>query len=74
MYCWVIVEAPCRLRPRAISYSERTIPVGDIPLSVQKLRFSAATTASLIDCGISEYAIDVRFCSAKEPRTVVPSL
>ena len=57
MYCWVIVDPPpdawcppvlIPTRPRAA----RNRPVTETPGSVQKLRFSAATTASLTYCGI----------------------
>ena len=51
MYCWVIVEPPCRSPPRAITQAARTMPRIEMPWSVQNVRFSAATTACLIVLG-----------------------
>ena len=45
-YCWVMVEAPCVAPPRASLNAARTMPLGSMPLLVQKVRSSAATTAS----------------------------
>ena len=53
MYCWVIVDAPCVALPWALLNTARRMPLTSMPLSLQKLRFSAATTASLMSCGIS---------------------
>ncbi len=53
MYCWVIVEAPCWALPCALLNAARMMPLTSMPLSDQKVRFSAATTASLTVCGIS---------------------
>ena len=53
MYCWVIVEAPCVELPEALLNTARTMPLTSTPLSVQKVRFSAATTASLMSCGMA---------------------
>ena len=47
--------------PDALLKAARTMPTGSMPLSVQKERFSAATTASFIVCGISSNGIDSRF-------------
>ena len=53
MYCWVIVDAPWVALPEALLNTARTMPLTSTPLSLQKVRFSAATTASLTSCGIS---------------------
>ena len=60
-YCWVIVEAPWVELPRALLNAARMMPLGSMPLSVQKVRFSAATTASWRFWGISSSGIDSRF-------------
>ena len=53
MYCCVMVEPPCTSPPVAMDQALRRMPVTENPGSSQKLRFSAATTASLTICGIS---------------------
>ncbi len=53
MYCWVIVEPPCSVPPRAITQAARAMPRIEMPLSVQNVRFSAATIASVMLCGMS---------------------
>jgi hypothetical protein len=63
-YCWVIVDAPWRALPRALEKSARRMPLGSMPLSVQKVWFSAATTASCIVSGISDSGIETRFWSS----------
>ena len=73
MYCWVIVEPPCRLPPWAITYADRAMPRSETPLSVQKVRFSAATTACLIVSGISSKSSGCRFWMAKSPSSLLPS-
>ena len=73
MYCWVMVEPPCRLPPRAITQAARAMPRSEMPRSVQKDRFSAATTASLMFCGISSNVSGCRFWMAKLPSSALPS-
>ena len=63
-YCWVIVDAPWRALPVALENRARTMPLGSMPLSVQKVWFSAATTASRMLSGISSSGIDSRFWSS----------
>jgi hypothetical protein len=46
----------------------------EMPLSVQKERFSADTTAFLMLSGICLSVIGWRFCTAKLPSWVLPSL
>ena len=72
-YCWVIVDAPWVELPEALLNAARRMPLGSMPLSVQKVRFSAATTASCRFCGISSSEIDSRFWVAKLPTSVLPS-
>ena len=67
MYCCVIVDPPCTSPPRAITHNARNIPDGEIPPSVQNVRFSAATAAFFSESGISSYGIVCRFCDANEP-------
>ena len=74
MYCWVIVEPPCRSPPRAIAQAARTMPRIEMPLSVQNVRFSAATTACFMVSGISSKVSGCRFWTAKVPSWVLPSL
>ncbi len=50
------------------------MPRGSMPWSVQKVRFSAATTPSLIVCGIWSSGIDSRFWVANVPSWLSPSL
>jgi len=52
-YCWVIVEAPWVSSPEALLKKARAMPLGSRPESLQKDWFSAATTASLMESGIS---------------------
>ena len=40
------------------------MPFGSMPLSVQKVWFSAATTASCMDSGMSPSGIETRFWSS----------
>ena len=72
MYCWVMVDPPCRLPPRAIVQAARAMPRMEMPLSVQKSRFSAATTASLMFCGISSKVSGCRFWISNVPSSVLP--
>ncbi len=53
MYCWVIVDAPWVALPEALLKTARAMPLTSMPLSLQKVRFSAATTASFTSCGMS---------------------
>ena len=53
MYCWVIVEPPCISPPREMAHAARTIPLTEMPGSVQKVRFSAETTALRRSLGIA---------------------
>ena len=50
------------------------MPRSEMPRSVQKDRFSAATTASLIVFGISSRVSGCRFWMAKLPSWALPSL
>ena len=68
----MIVDAPWVEFPRALLNAARTMPLGSIPASVQKVRFSAATTASLTLSGISSSGIDSRFWVANWPTSVSP--
>ena len=52
MYCWVIVEPPCSSLPRTIAQPARIMPRMEMPLSVQNVRFSAATMACFMVSGI----------------------
>ena len=72
-YCWVIVDAPWVALPWALLKAARRMPRGSMPLSVQNVWFSAATTASFIVCGISSSGIDSRSWVANSPSTVSPS-
>ncbi len=72
-YCWVIVEAPCTLPPWALLKAARRMPLGSMPLLVQKVRSSAAITASWRFCGICFSEMDSRFWVAKVPIGVSPS-
>jgi len=73
MYCWVIVEPLCRSWPRAMAHRERTMPFGEMPWLVQKLRSSAAMTAFLMFSDMAEYSTSVRFCTESSPTRVEPS-
>jgi hypothetical protein len=68
-----MVDAPWVELPRTLLKAARTMPLGSIPLSVQKVRFSAATTASCIVCGICSSGIDSRFWVANLPSSLLPS-
>jgi hypothetical protein len=74
MYCWVIVDPPCSSSPRTMAQAARIMPRMEMPLSVQKVRFSAATMACFMVSGIFSNVSGVRFWMAKLPRRVVPSL
>ena len=74
MYCWVIVDPPCSSPPRAMVQAARNMPRREMPLSSQKVRFSAETTACFIVSGISSKAIGCRFWTAKVPSSALPSL
>ncbi len=74
MYCWVMVEPPCRSPPRRITQAARNMPRMETPWSVQKSRFSAATTPSLTFCGISSKVSGCRFWTAKLPSWDLPLL
>ncbi len=69
----MIVDAPWVELPRALLNAARRMPLGSMPLSVQKVRFSAATTASWMFCGICASEIDSRFCVANLPTSLLPS-
>jgi hypothetical protein len=47
-----MVDAPWRSPPEALLKTARAMPLKSMPESVQKLWFSAATTASLMESGI----------------------
>ena len=74
MYCWVIVEPPpCTSPLVTMAHAARAIPRGEMPESSQKVRFSAATTASLTVSGISAREMLCLFCTARLPIFVSPS-
>ena len=73
-YCWVIVEAPWVALPWALENAARTMPLGSMPLLVQKVRSSAATTASCMYCEILPSGTDWRFWVAKLPTVEWPLL
>ncbi len=73
MYCWVIVEPPWSSPPRAIVQAARNMPRIEMPLSVQKVRFSAATMACFMFSAISSDSTGCRFWTAKVPSWVLPS-
>lgn len=50
------------------------MPLGETPRSVQKLRFSAAITASWVFLGTWSSGTEMRFWAWKEPRMFLPSL
>ena len=60
-YCWVIVEPPCSCSPRAMLNAARAIPDGEMPGLVQKVRSSAAITASWTVFGIFASGTEMRF-------------
>lgn len=62
-YCWVIVEPPCNCSPRAMLNAARAMPDGEMPGLVQKVRSSAAITASWTCFGILASGRERRFCS-----------
>src|SRR2546430_2431438 len=72
-YCWVIVEPPCNCWPRAMLYAARAMLDGEMPGLVQKVRSSAAMTASWTVFGIWANGTDRRFCSENVPSTCLPS-
>ena len=74
MYCWVMVEPPWTSPPRAIVQAARIMPRMEMPLSVQNVRFSAATAACFMVSGISSKLSGVRFWMAKLPSSLLPSL
>ncbi len=74
MYCWVIVEPPWISPPRKIVHAARNMPRREMPRSVQKSRFSAATAACLTLSGISSNVSGCRFWTAKLPSWDLPLL
>ena len=74
MYCWVMVEPPWTSPPRAIVQAARTMPRIEMPLSVQNVRFSAATAACFMVSGILSKVSGTRFWMAKLPSSLLPSL
>ncbi len=62
-YCWVIVDPPCNCSPCEMFHAARTIPDGEIPGLVQKVRSSAAITESWTCLGICDIGTVCRFCS-----------
>ncbi len=72
----MIVEPPERFPPLLVmsSYAARMMPVGEMAPSVQKLRSSAASTASCRFTGIWAYSRFVRSTTLNVPSWVAPSL
>ena len=71
-YCWVIVDAPWVDSLVALEKAARRMPLGSRPLSVQKVRFSAAITASWTCSGTVSSGTLIRFWSANRPSSFLP--